>query len=203
MRLSCEDIEPLLQEYLEGHLLPSQREILDAHLRACPSCAALFADLSRIDDHIERLEPVEAPAYLARRILNSLPEQAYHPPLAQRFARYAALPALAAAMLVAVFLFKGSPFKGAPGAREVDVVFVAPAAATVSVVGDFNGWDPRRNPMTRGAEREAWRTRLVLPPGVYQYSFVVDGTVWEKDPQAKNYLADGFGGENSVIIVDG
>ena len=203
MRLSCEDIEPLLQEYLEGHLLPSQREILDAHLRACPSCAELFADLSRIDDRIERLEPVEAPAHLARRILNSLPEQAYRPPLSQQFARYAALPALAAAMLLAVFLFKGSPFKGAPGTREVDVVFVAPAAATVSVVGDFNGWDPRRNPMTRGAEREAWRARLALPPGVYQYSFVVDGTVWEKDPQAKNFLADGFGGQNSVIIVDG
>jgi len=203
MRLSCQDIEPLLQEYLEGQLLPSQRELLDAHLRTCASCSALFADLSRIDDQIERLEEVEVPAFLARRILNSLPAQAYRPPLAQQFARFAAVPALLAALLVAGFLFKGRPFTGTPGARDVDVVFVAPAAATVSVVGDFNGWDPRRNPMTRGAEREAWRARLVLPPGVYQYSFVVDGTVWEKDPQAKNFLADGFGGENSVIIVDG
>ena len=203
MRLSCQDIEPLLQEYLEGQLLPSQRELLDAHLRTCASCSALFADLSRIDDQIERLEEVEVPAFLARRILNSLPAQTCRPPLAQQFARFAAVPALLAALLVAGFMFKGRPFTAPPGARDVDVVFVAPAAATVSVVGDFNGWDPRRNPMTRGAEREAWRARLVLPPGVYQYSFVVDGTVWEKDPQAKNFLADGFGGENSVIIVDG
>ena len=203
MRLSCQDIEPLLQEQLEGNLLPSQRELLDVHLRTCASCTALYADLSRIDGHIERLDPVEAPEYLSRRILNSLPALAYRPPLAQQLARFAALPALVVALLMAGFLFKGRPFRGAAGTREVDVVFVAPAAATVSVVGDFNGWDPRRNPMTRGGERELWRTRLALPPGVYQYNFVVDGTVWEKDPQAKNYLADGFGGQNSVIIVDG
>lgn len=203
MRLSCHDIEPLLQEYLEGDLLPSQRELLDEHLRSCASCSALFADLSRINSQIERLEPVEAPEYLARRILNSLPAQAYRPSLAQQLAQYAAVPALLVALFVAGFMFKGRPFVGAPGTREVDVVFVAPAAATVSVVGDFNGWDPRRNPMSRGAKREMWRAKLVLPPGVYQYSFVVDGTVWEKDPQAENFLADGFGGENSVIIVDG
>ena len=203
VKLTCEDLEPLYQDYLDGYLLSSQREILEAHLRSCPSCAELLTDLGRIDDRFARLEPVEAPLRLAPAILDALPAHAYRTPLARQFAQFAALPALLALLAAGIF-FRADLFKGGPaGTREVDVVFVAPGAASVAVVGDFNGWDPRRNLMVRGSEREAWRTRLVLPPGVYQYSFVVDGTVWEKDPQAKNFLADGFGGENSVIIVDG
>ena len=203
MKLSCQDLEPLFQDYLDGYLLSSQREILESHLRSCASCAELLTGLGRIDDRFARLEPVEAPHRLAPSVLASLPAQSYRTPLARQFAQFAALPALIALLAAGIF-FKGDLFKGGPaGTREVDVVFVAPGAASVAVVGDFNGWDPRRNPMVRGAEREAWRARLVLPPGVYQYSFVVDGTVWEKDPQAKNFLADGFGGENSVIVIDG
>jgi len=203
MKLSCQDLEPLFQDYLDGYLLSSQREILEAHLCSCASCTELLTGLSRIDDRFARLEPVEAPDRLTPSVLASLPAQSYRTPLARQFAQFAALPALIALLAAGIF-FKGDLFKGGPaGTREVDVVFVAPGAASVAVVGDFNGWDPRRNPMVRGAEREAWRTRLVLPPGVYQYGFVVDGTVWEKDPQARNFLADGFGGENSVIVIDG
>jgi len=32
---------------------------------------------------------------------------------------------------------------------------------------------------------------------------VLDGKTWVSDPGAKTRLADGFGGQNSVIIVDG
>ena len=35
----------------------------------------------------------------------------------------------------------------------VKFVFVAPQAAKVSVVGDFNGWDSTKTPMARGSER--------------------------------------------------
>jgi anti-sigma factor RsiW len=205
VKLTCEDLEPLYQDYLDGYLLSSQREIVEAHLRTCASCVELLTGLGRLDDRLARLEPVEAPGRLTNFILASLPATTYRPPFAWQFAQFAALPALIALLAAGIF-FKGDLFTfkgGRAGTREVDVVFVAPGAASVAVVGDFNGWDPRRNPMVRGAEREAWRTRLVLPPGVYQYNFVVDGTVWEKDPQAKNYLADGFGGQNSVIVVDG
>lgn len=206
MKLTCQDFGLLFQDYLDGSLLPSQREILEAHLRTCAACAQLLTGLARIDQRLARLEPVEAPDRLTRSILASLPAQAYRPSFARQFAQFAqfaALPVLLALLVASVF-FKGNIFSGsATGKREVDVVFVSPGAASVAVVGDFNGWNPNRNPMFRGKDREIWRARLVLPPGVYQYSFVIDGTVWEKDPQAKNYLADGFGGENSVIIVGG
>ena len=73
----------------------------------------------------------------------------------------------------------------------------------MTIVGDFNGWDPQRTRLVRSNHEGLWRARLKLPPGVYQYSFVLDGTTWVGDPQAKTVLADGFGGKNSVIIVDG
>ena len=203
MRLTCGDIELLLQDYLDGYLLSTQREVLEEHVRSCAACATLLAGLARIGDRLERLEPVEAPPLLARSILCSLPAQAYRPQYVRQFARYAAAPALVALLLVAGLLLKGRSIDGAVGTRDVEVVFVAPTAASVAVVGDFNNWDPRRNQMARGASRDTWRTRLALPPGVYQYSFMVDGMVWERDPQAKNFLADGFGGQNSVFIVDG
>jgi anti-sigma factor RsiW len=203
MKLTCEDLEPLYQDYLDGYLLSSQRELVEAHLRTCPSCTEMLTGLGRLDDRLARLEPVEAPGRLARSVLDSLPAAIYRPPIVQQFAQFAAIPLLLALLAAGIF-FKGDLFKGgSPGTREVDVVFVAPAASTVAVVGDFNGWDPRRNPMVRGSERETWRTRLNLPPGVYQYSFVVDGTGWFPDPSAKNFVADEFGGKNSIFIIDG
>ena len=43
-----------------------------------------------------------------------------------------------------------------------DVVFRvwAPNAEYVSVIGDFNGWDAGKAPMTRVTERGVWETRL-------------------------------------------
>jgi 1,4-alpha-glucan branching enzyme len=78
----------------------------------------------------------------------------------------------------------------------------APNAHYVAVVGDFNGWDPQRTRMIRLDHEGRWTARLKLPPGVHQYSFVIDGSTWVPDPGAKTTLADGFGGRNSVIIVD-
>lgn len=202
--LTCRDVEVMLQDYLDGYLLPSQREILEAHIRDCDSCRSLLTDLGRIDDRFEGIGEVEVPAHLTRSILDAIPIRAYAPsPLSQAL-RYAAVPVVAFFLVAAGFLLKGRYFlKSVTGEREVEVVFTAPAASSVALVGDFNGWDPHQNRMVRATHEGLWRTRVKLHPGVYQYSFVVNGTVWEKDPQAKKYLADGFGGENSVIIVDG
>ncbi len=43
--------------------------------------------------------------------------------------------------------------------REYEFRVWAPNARAVSVVGDFNEWDPRRNPMTRRADG-VWETRV-------------------------------------------
>jgi hypothetical protein len=82
----------------------------------------------------------------------------------------------------------------------VRFVYVAPAAAKVSVVGDFNGWDDTKTPMVRAANNGAWSVTLPMPAGRHLYGFVVDGT-WAADPSAPLAPDDGFGHANSVKLV--
>src|SRR5881275_1846109 len=49
----------------------------------------------------------------------------------------------------------------------------APNAASVAVVGDFNGWDPRAHPM-QGSDAGVWSARVagVRPGAVYKFHVV-------------------------------
>ena len=201
--LFCEDVELMLQDYLDGYLLPSQREVLESHVRGCVQCRALVGGLHRLDDRLGGLEEIEAPPGLSRAIFDALPPQAYGPSPLRRALTWGAGPALVALLVVGGFLVKGKlQLQERFAERVVEVVFEAPQAASVTIVGDFNDWDPRRTQLVRASHEGLWRARLRLVPGVYQYSFVLDGTAWVSDPLAKTMLADGFGGKNSVIIVD-
>ncbi|HEU4995077.1 MAG TPA: isoamylase early set domain-containing protein [Gemmatimonadaceae bacterium] len=91
-------------------------------------------------------------------------------------------------------------------ARAIRFVLIAPQAARVSVVGDFNDWDPSANPMS--AQREpgssgVWSVYVPLQPGLHTYSFVVDGTHFVPDPAAPIAPDDGYGHRSSVVIVRG
>lgn len=76
----------------------------------------------------------------------------------------------------------------------------APGAGRVSVVGDFNGWDPTANPM-RAAGDGHWETEIALPAGSWQYAYWVDG-VLVTPPEARVKMDDGFGGRNGLIQVE-
>jgi len=75
-----------------------------------------------------------------------------------------------------------------------------PAAKSAAVAGSFNGWDQKRNPLQKDSNG-GWRTTLWLPPGRYEYRFVVDGAQWCNDPVAKESVPNEFGSTNSVIVV--
>ena len=202
--LTCRDVDLLLQDHLDGVLLPSQQEVLERHLGVCPECRATLAGLARVDAGLESQRDVEAPATLGRSILDALPLDTYRPSPLRLAARWAAVPALVAAVLAGAFFLKGQyELRSRTADRVLEISFLAPAATTVAVVGDFNRWDPQRNLMVRASHAGVWGVKLRLPPGVYQYSFVVDGKVWEADPRARSFVDDGFGGRNSVIVVDG
>lgn len=79
----------------------------------------------------------------------------------------------------------------------------APEAGGVTLVGDFNGWDRQATPMRRAKTPGSWTVSLPLERGRHAYGFVVDGVRWVPDPQAPLAPADGFGGVNSIIVVDG
>lgn len=80
-------------------------------------------------------------------------------------------------------------------------VLVAPQAASVSLVGDFNDWDPARSPMQTA--QGVWATVVNLAPGRYRYAFLVNGVEWRADPGAPSARDDEFGTPSSVVTVGG
>jgi len=88
----------------------------------------------------------------------------------------------------------------------IKFVLVAPHAANVSLVGDFNDWDATATPMTRTPTGGTWSVALRLPRGRHVYAFVingVNGTQWVADPSAPLAPEDGLGAPNSVVLVGG
>lgn len=84
----------------------------------------------------------------------------------------------------------------------VQFVLVAPAARTVALVGDFNGWDPRAAPLMRDVAG-IWSSTVTLPSGRHAYAFIVDDTVWTPDPRVPRSDDVDFGRPNSVVVVGG
>jgi hypothetical protein len=79
---------------------------------------------------------------------------------------------------------------------------VAPEAASVSIVGDFNHWNPTTLPMRRSADGRHWEVEVRLPFGRYSYAFMIDGKI-SPDPAAPHGAHDDFGAPNSVLMVRG
>jgi 1,4-alpha-glucan branching enzyme len=77
--------------------------------------------------------------------------------------------------------------------------FRHPSASTVTVAGDFNGWDITAHPMERQGEN-LWALEMELPPGRHEYKFLVDGQQWWNDPEAPK-VPNLWGSENSYLEV--
>lgn len=85
--------------------------------------------------------------------------------------------------------------------QPVQLVFRFPAAKRVSVVGDFNGWDVHANTMTRDPASGLWSQTIALRPGRHVYAFVVDDSIWMRDPRTPEASDADFGRPGSVLLV--
>jgi 1,4-alpha-glucan branching enzyme len=83
--------------------------------------------------------------------------------------------------------------------KPVNFVCVAPQARTVTLVGDFNGWNPTANPMLRQPDG-AWLLQVSLHHGHHQYRFLVDGQP-VLDPKAQGIARDLKGEKASLLAV--
>ncbi len=79
----------------------------------------------------------------------------------------------------------------------VKVEFHHPTAREVFIAGNFNDWHPAASPMV-AMPGGRWVKELALPPGRYEYRFVVDG-VWQDDPAAAELVDNGLGSRNAVL----
>jgi chromosome partitioning protein len=87
--------------------------------------------------------------------------------------------------------------------REVVVRFRDAEAADVRIAGDFNGWVPDkgvRSVIESDGPTRVWTKVMVLPPGTYQYRYVVDGE-WREDPANPESVPGPAGQPNSLLHV--
>jgi hypothetical protein len=120
----------------------------------------------------------------------------------RRLAARAVPVAVAAALALAVILPMVGRWDGGRSVRgdivRVHLVLDAPSAREVDVVGDWNDWVPKAQPMTR--RDGTWEIVLELQRGrCYEYQFLIDGDRWVPDPRGLAKVDDGFGGMNSLL----
>jgi 1,4-alpha-glucan branching enzyme len=71
-------------------------------------------------------------------------------------------------------------------------------ARKVILSGTFNRWDEQAFRMKK--TDNGWELTLQLPPGYYEYKYIVDGN-WMEDPHNPSKTINEFGGYNSVISM--
>ena len=98
-------------------------------------------------------------------------------------------------------MIKQTPVKGS---KKVKVNFVLPkesAAGEVSVVGDFNGWDPFVHPLKRRSNGTK-SVSVTLPVSQrFAFKYLDENGRWLDDEAAHEYVDNGAGGVNSVVLT--
>jgi len=86
-------------------------------------------------------------------------------------------------------------------AGSVRFSVLAQGAKQVSLVGSFNGWRKDATPMTARDSSGLWSVELPLKAGEYTFMYLIDGMHWVTPPLAEDFVTDGFGQSNGVVIV--
>jgi len=94
----------------------------------------------------------------------------------------------------------------------VQFLFEAPSAKLVQLAGNWpeNNWlagQAQTGSFLVGEMKDTngdgiWERLEPLPPGRYQYKFVIDRVNWKPDPNNPQRVDDGYGGFNSLLIVE-
>ncbi len=93
----------------------------------------------------------------------------------------------------------------APKSGGVKVTFVLPEdhrhAGHVSVVGDFNDWDPEALVLKKRSNK-TYSASVTLPPGErYAFRYRTEDAHWFNDEAADEYEPNSTGGENCILLT--
>ena len=84
-------------------------------------------------------------------------------------------------------------------AKPVNFICAAPKAKSVSLIGDFNDWNPESHPMKRQPDG-AWMVQVPLHHGHHHYLFLIDG-VPTLDARAQGTARNERNGKVSLLAV--
>ncbi len=171
-----------------------------------------------VERWIRDMPQVDPPASLAMSVMASIaPKKLTWRRRMSRWARtpwsfsvtpLRAIPA--AAFVLALFILpmlwmnQGGPTAPGPGAGlSIPVVFslAHSGAKSVSVIGSFNNWRSNGYEMTLDSTSQSWTLSVDLAKGSHEYAFVVDGETIIPDPNALLRRDDGFGAQNSILVI--
>lgn len=85
------------------------------------------------------------------------------------------------------------------GRKRVRFAIRAAPDSEVYVVGTFNDWNPKKNRLT--FKDGVYSTMIHLDSGKYEYKFIVND-VWWIDPECLDWVPNGLGSLNSVVVVE-
>ncbi len=72
---------------------------------------------------------------------------------------------------------------------------------SVSVLGDFNGWDPHAHPLKKRANGTRSASVVVAAGKRYAFKYLADGGTWFNDIEADENDANEYGQVNSIIVT--
>ncbi|NLL83980.1 MAG: glycoside hydrolase [Lentisphaerae bacterium] len=85
--------------------------------------------------------------------------------------------------------------------RRVTFTVQADPGSTVYLAGSFNDWNPQKKKMTDKKGNGTFTACLLLPPGSYEYKFVINGT-WCVDPANCEWSQNDLGTLNSLLTIE-
>lgn len=71
----------------------------------------------------------------------------------------------------------------------------------VSVLGDFNAWDPHAHPLKKRANGTRSASVVVEAGRSYSFKYLADGGTWFNDIDADEHTTNEYGQVNSVITT--
>lgn len=83
------------------------------------------------------------------------------------------------------------------------VTFVVEDERPVSVVGDFNDWDPFAHPLVRRSNGTRSVAIGIQPGSSFRFRYLADGGEFYDDPHADRIEPNGLGGSHCVISAPG
>lgn len=94
---------------------------------------------------------------------------------------------------------KANRYSAKNNLKPTNFMVLAPEAREVSVIGDFNGWQPGANPLQRQPDG-GWVAQIPLHHGHHQYVFLVDGEP-KLDPRGQGIARNERNERVSLIAV--
>ena len=91
------------------------------------------------------------------------------------------------------------PYSAKKFIKPIPFICTAPDAEQVTIMGDFNDWDPASHPMKRQPDG-AWRVEIPLNHGHHHYLFVINGKP-TLDPRAQGVARNEKNEKVSFIAV--